>query len=68
MTVDEFQLPYGMGRIEVFRDPRQRWLGKPRARIVKLASYNMQPETPHWLMANMLLHRRPHHASGESVY
>lgn len=57
--IDEFTLPHGMGRIEVYHDPRPRWFGALRAKIVKLPSYNMQPETPPWLLANMLLHNRP---------
>ena len=57
--VDEFKLPWGMGRIEVYHDERKQWYGAMRAKIVELPSYNMQPETPPWLLANMLLHHRP---------
>lgn len=56
--IDEFDLPWGMGRIEVYHDERKQWFGALRAKIVKLPSYNMQPEFPPWLLANMLLCRR----------
>lgn len=54
--VSDIALPWGMGAIEVWRDERPRWLGNLRARIVKLARYNMLPETPAWFLNRLLLY------------
>lgn len=41
-------LPYGVGLIELYRDPRKRWAGTPRLKITKPAVVKLHPETPLW--------------------